>query len=425
MFRASRGEFLTKELFPGLTPYLRWARTPLGSLVLAGAASALCGLFLHQQGFVVLVAIVAVTILGLVWPWLSVCGLVGSLSFIRSRCREGEQVSALLSLRNRTPWGAWGVAVECGRENSDPEFDDDLRTGLAYVPGSCSTERIVDFIPRCRGSYPKPPPRIVCGFPFGLRSATRPLVVGTPLLVWPRTFDVGPIPDVRFGHSDEGLSNRNRAGDWGDPIGVRPYRRGDRFRRIHWAQTAQRGELMVREVQASAAPRVLIVLDSRPEVHSGRGPSSSLEWAIRIAASFAEGWIRQGAKVELLHGEGSIPDHGGSIKTRTTTVLDALARLTAGNSQDLASALASHRYRPPSTGARLVVTTDVGLQGLAAQGWRRPDDRFVVLRAAGFGSAMAADESRASCPVPWILIDGPDRIDFSLRQVGREAAVGS
>jgi hypothetical protein len=50
-------EFLTKEIFPGLTPYVRWAKTPLGSLGLAGAASALCGLFLHQQGFVVLFAI--------------------------------------------------------------------------------------------------------------------------------------------------------------------------------------------------------------------------------------------------------------------------------------------------------------------------------------------------------------------------------
>ncbi len=418
-------EFLTKEIFPGLTPYIRWAKTPLGSLGLAGAASALCGSFLHQQGFVVLVAIGAVTILGLIWPWLSVCGLGGSLTFTRSRCREGDQVSALLTLRNRAPWGAWGVSVDCGRGNNDTGPDDDLRTGLAYAPGCCSTETTFDFIPRCRGSYPRGTPRIVCGFPFGLWSATRPLVVGTPLLVWPQTFAVGPIPDVRVGHSDEGLSNRDRAGDWGDPLGVRPYRRGDRFRHIHWAQTAQRGELMVCEVQASAAPRVLIVLDSRPEVHSGRGPSSSLEWAIRVAASFAEGWISQGAKVELLHGEGSIPDLGGSIKTRTTTVLDALARLTPGSSQELASSLSSPQYQGSSRGVRVVVTTDLGLQGLATEGWRRPEDRFVVLRAGAFGSQMVANDSVSLCLVPWVLIDGPDHIDANLRQVGREVAVGT
>ena len=250
VFRSLRGEFLTKDIFPGLTPYIRWAGTPLGSLVLAGAASALCGFFLHQQCFVVLIAIVAVTILGLVWPWLSVCGLSGSLIFGQSRCREGDQVSAFLSLRNRAPLGAWGVSVDYNRVADDTSLDDDLRIGLAYVPGSCSTERTLDLIPRCRGSYPRRPPRIVCGFPFGLWSATRPLGVGTPLLVWPRTFAVGPIPDVRAGHLDGGLSSRDRAGDWGDPLGVRPYRRGDRFRYIHRAETAQRGELMVREVQA-------------------------------------------------------------------------------------------------------------------------------------------------------------------------------
>ncbi|MGZ3335015.1 MAG: DUF58 domain-containing protein [Isosphaeraceae bacterium] len=113
--------------------------------------------------------------------------------------------------------------------------------------------------------------------------------------MWPQTFAVGPIPHVRVGHSDEGLSNRDRAGYWGDPPGVRRYRRGDRFRHIHWTQTAQRGELMVCELQASAAPRVLIILDSRPEVHSGRGPSSSLEWGavapVRDAGNHHSLWV--------------------------------------------------------------------------------------------------------------------------------------
>ena len=304
------------------------------------------------------------------------------------------------------------------KETDDTGPDDDLRNGLAYVPGWETTETIVAFVPRCRGSYPRRPPRIACGFPFGLWSASRPLLVVTPLLVWPRTYAVGPIPEVGVGHSDEGLSYRDRAGDWGDPLGVRPYRRGDRFRRIHWAQTAQRGELMVCEVQASATPRVLIVLDSRPEVHSGRGPNSSLEWAIRVAASFAQGWLSQGARVELLHGEGSIADLGGSIKTRTTFVLDALARLTPGNSQNLASAVNLPRYQRSSYGLRVVVTTDLGLQGLATQGWRRPEDRFVVLMAGAFGSQPAADDTLPLCLVPWILIDGPDQIESIFRRVG-------
>jgi len=126
--------------------------------------------------------------------------------------------------------------------------------GLRTLPAVARPREHSISSPAAEALIPGAPPRIVCGFPFGLWNATRPLVVGTPVLVWPQTFAVGPIPDVRVGHSDEGLSNRDRAGDWGDPPGVRRYRRGDRFRHIHWTQTAQRGELMVYEVQERRAP---------------------------------------------------------------------------------------------------------------------------------------------------------------------------
>ena len=49
----NRGEILTRDFLPALAPYIRWLRTPLGSLGLAAVAAGLCGMFLHPQGFVV------------------------------------------------------------------------------------------------------------------------------------------------------------------------------------------------------------------------------------------------------------------------------------------------------------------------------------------------------------------------------------
>ena len=63
---------------------------------------------------------------------------------------------------------------------------------------------------------------------------------------------------------------RDRPGTWGDVLGVRPYRRGDVLRRIHWPQSARHGQLVVCEVQASR-PSVQIVLDTHPESHWARG----------------------------------------------------------------------------------------------------------------------------------------------------------
>ena len=45
----TRAELLTRDVLPGLAPYVRWLKTPLGSLGPAAAASGLCGLFLHPR----------------------------------------------------------------------------------------------------------------------------------------------------------------------------------------------------------------------------------------------------------------------------------------------------------------------------------------------------------------------------------------
>src|SRR5438552_7147792 len=148
----NRGEILTQEFLPSLAPHIRWLRTPLGSLGLAAAAAGLCGMFLHPQGFVVFFGILVVTTLGLVWPWLSVRGLDGSLGFDRSRCREGESVTARLTLRNRTPWGVWGVSVQGGFHDPSGDSRSDIPlAALAFVPGWRTIAEPVEFVPGCRG----------------------------------------------------------------------------------------------------------------------------------------------------------------------------------------------------------------------------------------------------------------------------------
>jgi uncharacterized protein (DUF58 family) len=188
---------------------------------LAACTSGLCGLFLHPQGFVVFFGVLVVTALGLGWPWVSVRGLSGSLSFDRARCREGEKVTALLVLRNRVTWGTWGVSIY-GKYH-EPARDcgnDGAIAGLAYVAGWRTTEAEVDFVPDCRGVYPQRPSRLACGFPFGLWEASRPLDVPRPLTVWPRTFPVAPVPNAEGGSAAEGLDLR-----WpGSPRAGPPYR---------------------------------------------------------------------------------------------------------------------------------------------------------------------------------------------------------
>jgi uncharacterized protein (DUF58 family) len=376
---------------------------------------------------VVFFGILVVTALGLIWPWLSVRGLSGSLGFDRSRCREGESVPVRLILRNRMPWGAWGISVTGGfSEPAGDSRDDRPLVGLDVVPGWRTIVETVEFVPGCRGEYPSRAPRVICGFPFGLWEASRPLALTSTLLVWPRTVPVAAVPEAKGDQAWHGLATRDRAGQWGDPLGVRPYRRGDPLRRVHWALTARHGQLVVREVQSSAVPRVQIVLDAHPAAHGGSGPDGSREWAIRVAASLAEGWIGQGAEVELVLDRVAVSAHGRWARERTAAVLDALARLKPGGDRDLAGLLSLPECRRCRAGFRIIVTTDVGLRCLAGAGLglRRAGDRFVILKAGAFGWD-GGDGPAAPLPVvPWIGIEGPGRVATCLRGTGKEVALG-
>jgi uncharacterized protein (DUF58 family) len=264
---------------------------------------------------------------------------------------------------------------------------------------------------------------LVCGFPFGLREASRPVQVAASLLVWPRIFPVAAVPEAVGLHTSDGLATRDRAGNWGDPLGVRPYRRGDPLRRVHWGLSARHGELIVREVQSNAVPRVRIVLDARPHVHADLGPDGSREWAVRVAASLAVGWIGQGAEVEIVLGGTPIRPRG-TVKARSAAALDALARLGPGGDLDLADALNHRTNWSRRGGLRVVVTTDIGLRAMKADGLRRGDDRLVVLTTRSFGPDEGTGPNDLLSFVPWIRIDGPEHVAACFRRIGKEVALG-
>jgi uncharacterized protein (DUF58 family) len=411
------GEVLTHDYFPSVDPYLLdWARKPLGALGLAAGAAALCGIFLHPHGFVVFGGIVLVVVLGLVWPWLSMRGLSGTLCFDRTRVPEGDPVTVRLTVRNRAPWGAWGLGVQLDCSSTPG-------TGLAYAPGWRTTEVQWQFVSQQRGEYPRGAPRLTCGFPFGLWRAGRAVTVTSRLLVWPRTVPPGPIPQAAGDRGQDGLTYRNQAGTTGDVLGVRPYRRGDWLRRIHWPQTARHDRLIVCELQAPAHPLVQVVLETDPAVHAGTGPDSSREWAIRIAASLLEGWLDQGAQLEAVF-DGRVIDAGAGA-AHARRLLDALARIPAERGASLGALAELPALGRLPGGLRIIVTTDRGLQRAPARVHREPRQRFVVLHAAAFAGDGPPPGDDAALPVrPWVRLDDPTRVAAQFRQAWKEIVHG-
>ncbi len=126
----------------------------------------------------------------------------------------------------------------------------------------------------------------------------------------------------------EGNVSRNKIGTTGDVLGVRPYRRGDSPRRIHWGQSAKHDRLIVCELQSNARPVIQLVLDTDPRIHCGTGTNGSREWAIRIVASLAKGWIESGAQVGLACANVELPPASGVAQSMSFLMHSRPYRMT-------------------------------------------------------------------------------------------------
>ncbi|MGL4462678.1 MAG: DUF58 domain-containing protein, partial [Planctomycetia bacterium] len=234
--------------------------------------------------------------------WITVQGLRGQVRFTQSRGREGSPTTVELTIVNRWPWPAWGLSLARGFGSSEGSGDDGPGAALAMV-GGWSTRRVDwTFRPGRRGVYPLEAPALETAFPFGLYRARKPIDAVDQLIVHPARTTLDALPDAVEIEAQEQRGSDRRAGDVGDVLGARWFRQGDSLRRVHWAQSARQGRLIVCERQQPAFLALRVVLDLEPAHHGGVGREASLERLIRVAASIVESMHAQHAQVEYAVG---------------------------------------------------------------------------------------------------------------------------
>jgi uncharacterized protein (DUF58 family) len=150
-----------------------------------------------------------------------------------------------------------------------------------------------------------------------------------------------------------GLHRSRRPGEGTELAGVRPFRTGDRLRRINWSVSARTRELHVTSTWSDRDTEVVILLDSSMEVGISEGidgRSSSLDTAVRAAASIAEHYLRHGDRVRLVD-TGSVVRgvRAGSGRAHLRRILDVLVHADRkGRQQDEVQLARRHRVRPDS-----------------------------------------------------------------------------
>lgn len=379
-------------------------RHPLGLFLTASLAAGLIGHFIHPQGHVVLTGLICVQFLGLIGPWINLAGCKGQVEPVSDRAWEGDRVAVEITVANRSFLPAVGMTFQ-----AETLFE----CGICQVAGRGIYREVRRFEPPRRGGY-LGRCRLGSAFPFGLLWRWREAVCSRELLVWPRTFPVVSIPDEIGREHHDGWRLNHRVGTGGDFLAVRPYRRGDELRHVHWGQTARHDQLVVCEFQAPARPTAMIIVDGHPKHHHGEGGDHSLEWALRIAASFVAGWIDAGVPVGLRIGSRQFPPECGARHKRA--LLDALA-LWEPESVTLGQALDGLEQRGDEL--QVVIATAAALAGLPPRHRRLSQRRFVVLSGPAF--VRPGEEARLSVQ-PWLEITDPARAARQLLQPRKEAA---
>jgi uncharacterized protein (DUF58 family) len=162
-----------------------------------------------------------------------------------------------------------------------------------------------------RGHFRIEPLQIRTGDPFGFFEASASVGQGVAVVVYPR---IEAIPLWRLPAAYiEGSNAAPERTLQTTPLAttVRPWAPGDSFNRIHWRATARHGEIQVKEFELEQTADAWIILDLERSIQTGRGDESTVEAAVRVAASVADKAIRDNRAV------------GMTVNGHRTTILPA------------------------------------------------------------------------------------------------------
>ena len=228
-----------------------------------------------------------------------------------------------------------------------------------------------------RGHFRIEPLQIRTGDPFGFFESSAAVGTGVTAVVYPRV-DPLPLWKLPAANVDGSHATPERTLQT-SPLAttVRPWAPGDAFNRIHWKSTARHGDIQVKEFELEQTADAWIVLDLERAAQTGRGDESTVEVAVRVAASVADKAIRENRAVGLTVNAHRLaqlpPDRGGRQHLK---IMQLLAAVDGDGGTPLGESLVATVPRIRRGMTVVVVTPSLD------RGWVKP---LSTLRARGVG----------------------------------------
>ena len=256
--------------------------------------------------------LLVLVVLGFVMAFLVAAPLRGSRVAPRAMVQVGEVYRERVTLRGATM--ALGPrSTLLVREQLDDAFAS-VSEAEAYVEVGPSVPPAVfdvEALAMHRGRTTVGPVTIRVEDPFGLLRIDRPVVAPDEVVVVPSSTPLSAVDTGALAGAVSADEGRVGQGGSADDSELRPYRPGDPIRRVHWAQSARRGELHVRQTTQAQPPEAVIALDVRRESYqqlgrddlaelSDLGGDAAFEHAVVVAASVARALAARTSRVVLV-----------------------------------------------------------------------------------------------------------------------------
>lgn len=355
------------------TPFPRpttrgWAVIAVGVGLIGGGLVATTSVAV-SAGLLLLV----VAVLGVVVSTVVAAPLTGQRLVSRSVVEVGEVHREQVVLRgSSSPIGPRSTLLV--REHLDDTFaslgDEDVlvEIGPRVPPARLEFEAIAAH----RGRATVGPLTIRVEDPFGLLRIDRAVVPAEEVVVVPRTVPLAALDAGALAGAVSADEGRVGQGGSADDSELRPYRPGDPIRRVHWGQSARRGELHVRQTTQAQPPEAVIAIDLRRSSYqqlgrddlvelSDLGGDAAFEHAVVVAASVARALAARTSRVVLVSDhDGGASDHRHS--SDVAGLMDVLVGLAdvrvRSDARDVAAVIPDVRGRD-AHGMTAVVTGHV------------------------------------------------------------------
>jgi uncharacterized protein (DUF58 family) len=349
------------------------------------------------------------------WMYVSLAGVQFQRHARSLRASMGDVFEETFEVKNigRLP----RLYVEVLNESALPQAAGSRILGWVR-PGQVRSYSARTWLTR-RGAFSLGPTTIASGDPFGLFPVRQIIPGRDRLIVLPLIVPINEFFSP-LGLLPGGKAIRRKSFEvTPHASGVREYVTGDPLKRIHWASTARRDKLMVKEFEQDPQAEVWIFLDAQREVQAELEnqaaptwqdwifdrrpeltlPPSTLEYGVSIAASLAHYFIGRRRAVGLVT--------GGPVYTviraerserQESKILETLAFVSGAGALSLTSLVDLQAPQMPLGSSALLVTPAVDDNVLLAVDLlQRRNLRPVVilLMAETFGGSPGSEELAA------------------------------